>query len=63
MRATAAEPTRSVDSINTVSNLSLFSLVQNVKLNLFSPWRSVRKRTVPAERPPLFAEVSANFYG
>jgi hypothetical protein len=28
-----------------------------------NPWLSVCKRTIPAERPPLVGEVSANFYG
>jgi hypothetical protein len=28
-----------------------------------TPWPSVRKRTIPTERPPLVDEVSANFCG
>jgi hypothetical protein len=29
----------------------------------FNPVALVRKRTIPTERPPLVAEVSANFSG
>jgi hypothetical protein len=32
-------------------------------LQILPPWPLVDKRIIPTERPPLFGEVSANFYG
>jgi hypothetical protein len=37
--------------------------VETQKQTKQTPWRLVRKQTIPTERPPLVGEVSANFFG